>query len=82
MPLPLSLTKRMPISDEQLIAFLLDDASPALCQQIEEQLACDQELAERLTHFRFILGQMDSLAGTYEPPSDLVESIWPRIKRK
>lgn len=69
----------MSISDDELIAFLLGDATEESHAQITEQLAIDSELRQRLDFLRTIIGQVDSLAGVYEPPSDLVESTLDRI---
>lgn len=64
----------MQITDDNLIEYLLGDASVQLSDEIERQLALDTSLVERLNHFRFVLGQVDSMSGIYEPPSDLLAS--------
>lgn len=69
----------MQISDDNLIAYLLGDAPADLVSEIERQLALDQSLVSRLGHLRMVLGQVDSLYGVYEPPSDLIESTFSRI---
>lgn len=69
----------MHITDEQLIAYLLGDASSELRRHIESRLPNDEDLADRLQQFRQVLGHMDSLAGPHEPPCDLIESTLERI---
>lgn len=69
----------MPFSDEELIAYLLGDASAELSQRLEQRLAVDSELLERLTALRQMLGQFDSAAGVFEPPADLVDTTLKRI---
>jgi hypothetical protein len=69
----------MQFSDEDLIAFLLGDASPELSHQIEQSLAGDLMLVERLSDLRRVLGQIDSLGCVYEPPADLVDATLARI---
>lgn len=69
----------MQFSDEDLIAYLLGDAEQELAQQIQRQLAADPLLLERLSQFRLVLDQMDSLAGNFEPPVDLVDTTLARI---
>lgn len=75
----------MDFTDENLIAFLLGDASQDLRERIEEALVEENlvdgsDLRDRLAHFRQLLGHMDSLGGIYEPPGDLVESTMERIE--
>lgn len=78
----------MQFSDEDLIAFLLGDASPELSRAVNQQLAAEEgrvradgDLASRIADFRKLLGQIDSIgsAYTYEPPSDLVDRTMERI---
>ena len=69
----------MQITDDNLIEYLLGDASAQLSEEIERQLVLDAALVERLNHFRFVLGQVDSVSGIYEPPCDLLESTLARI---
>ncbi len=69
----------MPFSDEELIAYLLGDASPELAARLQQHLPQQAELLERLSQLRHVLGQIDSLAGIFEPPSDLVDSTLARI---
>jgi hypothetical protein len=69
----------MRFSDEELIAYLLGDVDPTLAQQIQQALSVEPELLERLSQFRMVLGQIDSLAGSLEPPADLVEGTLARI---
>lgn len=69
----------MHFSDEDIIAFVLNDADDALVRNIKAALSDNPELYERVSHFRQILGYVDSLGGVYEPPSQLVESTLDRI---
>jgi hypothetical protein len=69
----------MHFSDEDLIAYLLGDASEKLTLEINESLSRDSELVDRLGNFRMLLGQIDSLGCTYEPPAYLVETTLARI---
>ncbi|MCR9295545.1 MAG: hypothetical protein NXI32_22745 [bacterium] len=69
----------MPFSDDDLIAFLLDDISPELKQAIDAALRSSSDLQDRLMFLRQMLGHMDDLAGSFEPPGDLVESTMERI---
>lgn len=64
----------MQISDEDLIAYLLGDASGELRRSIELQVATDLDLQRRLSELRQVLGQLDSVSSVYEPPADLVDS--------
>lgn len=75
----------MRFTDEEIIAFLLGDASAELRDQIESQLAEESQmasgdLAERLSTLRLVLGHMDSMSVYYEPPSDLVDATMQRIE--
>lgn len=77
----------MEITDEQLIAYLLGDASEELRTRIDDALSRDSSIVERLSHLRFVIGQIDSLNldapdGGIEPPSDLVETTMSRIDRE
>ncbi len=69
----------MQISDDNLIAYLLGDAPAELAEQIEQQLASDPDLVSRLSHFRMVLGHIDSMGTVYEPPADLVDATLARI---
>jgi hypothetical protein len=69
----------MQFSDEELISFLLGDASQSLVDGIKQQLEFDAELIERLSHLRMVLGHMDSLCTHYEPPADLMGKTLARI---
>ncbi|MCC7337711.1 MAG: hypothetical protein IT422_21695 [Pirellulaceae bacterium] len=64
----------MLFSDEELIAYLLGDATAELGQRIDRCLAVDSELLQRLADLRRMLGQIDSPAGRFEPPADLVDT--------
>ncbi len=69
----------MPISDEELIAYLLGDATPQQRLRVELSLAKDEDVRARLSELRFVLGQLDSLQSNYQPPADLVETTMARI---
>lgn len=69
----------MAFSDDQLISYLLGDASSELRASIEERLAQDIELVQRLSSFRNALGMVDSVHGVFEPPCDLFEATLDRI---
>lgn len=69
----------MAFSDDQLISYLLGEASSELRSSIEDQLAQDLDLVQRLSSFRNALGMVDSVHGVYEPPSDLFETTLDRI---
>lgn len=69
----------MPISDEDLIAYLLGDANPQQRKRIETGLAEDENLRARLVELRMVLGQLDSMKSHYEPPADLLASTMARI---
>lgn len=69
----------MHISDENLIAYLMGDASPELVEEIHELLGQDPTLAERLSELRILLGHMDAMRGVYEPPTDLLDNTMQRI---
>lgn len=68
----------MQISDEDLIAYVLGEASPELTIQIEQRLSTDLRLFERVSRLREVLGQIHQ-DGCYEPPGDLIESTLRRI---
>ncbi|MFK7738502.1 MAG: anti-sigma factor [Pirellulaceae bacterium] len=70
----------MHFSDEDIIAFVLNDADDELVQNLKAALSGDSDLYERVAHFRQLLGYIDSLGGVYEPPSQLVESTLDRIE--
>lgn len=63
----------MSFSDEDIIAFLLGDADNVLADQINARLNYDEELVERVSHFRVVLNHLDGLAERFEPPADLVD---------
>ncbi len=69
----------MQFSDDQIIDYLLGEASAELRMQLEGALPEQPELVERLRHFRGVLGHIDSLHDVYEPPADLIDSTWQRI---
>jgi len=69
----------MPISDEDLIAYLLGDVNPQHRKRIEAGLSEDVDLRARLSELRMVLGQLDSLKCRYEPPADLFETTMARI---
>ena len=69
----------MLFSDDELIAYLLGDAPPELSQRLELCLSVDSELLQRLASLRRMLGQIDSPAGRFEPPADLVDTTLERI---
>ena len=69
----------MPISDEDLIAFLLGDINPQKRKRIETGLADDEDLRSRLSELRMMLGQLDSIKSHYEPPVDLLATTMARI---
>ncbi len=69
----------MPISDEDLIAYLLGDADPQQCKRIETGLAEDESLRARLSELRMVLGQLNTLKTHYEPPADLFDKTMARI---
>ena len=69
----------MAFSDDQLIAYLLGDASSDLRGSIEGELSRDPDLVARLATFRGALGMVDSVHGVYEPPSDIIDSTLGKI---
>ncbi len=69
----------MPFSDEDLIAYLLGDATDELSQRILRELAADTELVSRLNYLRTVIGQIDTLGVVFEPPADLVDTTLARI---
>ncbi len=69
----------MPISDEDLIAYLLGDVNPQQRKRIETGLAEDESLRVRLSELRILLGQLDSMKPHYEPPADLLAKTMARI---
>ncbi len=69
----------MLFSDEELIAYLLGDATAELEQRLELCFAVDLGLLQRLATLRQMLGQIDSPAGRFEPPADLVDTTLERI---
>ena len=69
----------MPISDEDLIAYLLGDVNPQQRKRIETGLAEDDDLRARLSELRMVLGQLDSMKAHYEPPADLLATTMSRI---
>jgi hypothetical protein len=70
----------MSFSDEEIIAFLLGDADDGLADRLRSSLASDEELAERVAHFRNVLSHLDSVTEKFEPPADLVENTLARIE--
>ena len=69
----------MLFSDEDLIAYLLGDASDELTQRLQQRLPIDEELLQRLTSLRLMLGQINSASCVFEPPADLVDTTLERI---
>lgn len=69
----------MPISDEELIAYLLGDVNPQQRKRIETGLAEDEDLRVRLSELRMVMGQLDSMKAHYEPPADLLATTMARI---
>ena len=69
----------MPISDDELIAYLLGDATPQQRKRVEVGLAEDDNLRARLTELRIVLGQLDALQVNFEPPADLLETTMARV---
>jgi hypothetical protein len=69
----------MTFSDEQIIAFLLGDASEQLAVQIRESLRIDEDLAERVAHFRSLLNHLDNFKLHYQAPPGLVDRTLDRI---
>lgn len=69
----------MPFSDEDLIAYLLGDANLQQRQRIEAGLVEDEDLRARLSELRMVLGQLNSMQRTYEPPADLLATTMARI---
>lgn len=69
----------MLFSDEDLIAYLLDDASDELSQRLQQHLAIDDDLLQRLTSLRLMLGQINATQCIFEPPADLVDTTLQRI---
>ncbi|MCA9191036.1 MAG: hypothetical protein KDB03_04725 [Planctomycetales bacterium] len=62
----------MPISDDDLIAYLLGDVTSEQTRRIEEALAGDQKLHDRLEHLREMLSGLDRLNQAVEPPLNLL----------
>lgn len=69
----------MPISDDDLIAYLLNEANLQQRKRIEASLAEDEEIRARLSEFRMVLGQLNSTQRNYEPPADLLANTMARI---
>lgn len=69
----------MLFSDEDLIAYLLDDASDELSQRLQQHLQTDEDLLQRLTALRLMLGQINATQCIFEPPADLVDTTLHRI---
>ncbi len=69
----------MLFSDEDLIAYLLGDASDELAKRLQQRLALDEELLQRLTSLRLMLGQINATQCIFEPPADLVDTTLQRI---
>ena len=69
----------MPISDEELIAYMLGDANPQQRKRVEMGLANDEDLRARLSELRMVLGQLNSCQISYEPPADLLATTMARI---
>ncbi len=69
----------MPISDEELIAYLLGDATPQQRKRVELGLAEDGDVRARVAELRFVLGQLGSLQSSFQPPADLLETTMARI---
>jgi hypothetical protein len=69
----------MSISDEEIIAYLLGDADQALAHRIGQLLPVDQELAERVVHFRALLWHLDQSNQRFEAPAGLIDKTLTRI---
>lgn len=69
----------MLFSDEDLIAYLLDDASDELSQRLQQRLPIDNDLLQRLSSLRLLLGQINATNCIFEPPADLVDTTLQRI---
>ena len=69
----------MPISDEELIAYILGDANPQQRKRVEMGLTEDVDLRVRLSELRMVLGQLNSFQFSYEPPADLLATTMARI---
>ena len=69
----------MLFSDEDLITYLLGDASDELSQRLHQRLPIDSDLAQRLTALRLMLGQINATQCIFEPPADLVDTTLQRI---
>ncbi|QDV26153.1 anti-sigma factor family protein [Aureliella helgolandensis] len=69
----------MQINEEELIAYLLGNASPALRREIESQLPQDEELQQQLDRLKAVLDELDSLKIVYEPPAGLFDSTMARV---
>ncbi len=72
----------MLFSDEDLIAYLLGDASDELTQRLQQRLPIDDDLLQRLTSLRLLLGQLNSTTCIFEPPADLVDTTLQRIEQE
>lgn len=63
----------MQIRQEELIAYLLGDAGPALRLTIEAALTADVQLRNRLRQLKILLGDLERQRTLHEPPSGLFE---------
>ena len=70
----------MSISDEEIVAFLIGDADESLASRIRASLPHDQELAQRVSHFRQMLSYLDEAAEFFEPPGDLIDKTMQRVE--
>jgi prepilin-type processing-associated H-X9-DG protein len=69
----------MSFSDEQIISFLMGEASETLAADLRRCMTGDSELVARVQHFRSMLTHLDGAGDLYEPPSGLVESTLQRM---
>lgn len=73
----------MPISEQELIQYLLGEADRGLVARIRSALALpgseSASIAQRLLELRAALGLLDSLKSAVEPPVDLVSRTMNRI---
>ncbi len=72
----------MQIPEEDLIAFLLGDASPIDAEKITRLLETDSVLRERIARLSEMLHGLKASAADVEPPEDLVDATLARISRE